>query len=74
MAGEVAPSKKKPRKPRAPGELLEIPDVADKLGLSVSWVQKAVAAGTIPYLRIGRAIRFDPAKLEQWIAAHAHVA
>ncbi len=36
------------------------------LSMSRHWVYKAVAAGTIPYRKIGAAIRFVPAEIRTW--------
>jgi excisionase family DNA binding protein len=42
---------------------------AEYLGLSISWVDKQVAAGKLPYLKFGASVRFDPAELRAWAAA-----
>lgn len=50
-------------------EALKIGEAAKRIGMSVSWLYKRVAEGTIPYLKIGRAVRFDVAQLEAFKAA-----
>ncbi len=40
--------------------LWTVPDVAGYLGVSVSWVYQHVAAGDLPYRRIGGLVRFFP--------------
>lgn len=39
-------------------------EVADYLRASRSWVYKAAEAGTLPSLRIGGLLRFDPAAVK----------
>lgn len=48
---------------------LKIDAAAKRIGMSVSWLRKATAAGTFPCFRIGRAVRYDSAQLEAWIKA-----
>jgi excisionase family DNA binding protein len=42
-------------------------DVARFLRLSRSWVYQASAAGTLPCVRIGAALRFHRAAIEAWL-------
>ena len=37
--------------------------------MSKHWVYRAVAAGIIPYRKIGAAIRFVPAEIKAWADA-----
>jgi excisionase family DNA binding protein len=37
------------------------------LGMSESWVYMAARAGTLPVIRLGRAVRFDPSSLRAWL-------
>lgn len=46
--------------------LWTVHEVAAYLRKSVSWVRQASAAGRIPTLRIGGAVRFDPAEIRAW--------
>ena len=46
--------------------LWTVHDVAEFLRMSRSWVNKRAADGTLPVLRIGRAIRFDPADVRRF--------
>ncbi len=39
---------------------------AEYLGVSTSWVYHRSAEGSIPCVRIGHALRFDPAALAAW--------
>ncbi len=45
--------------------------VASFLGVSKSWVYQAVAAGRLPCVRVGAAVRFDPAVIKAWVKGEA---
>jgi excisionase family DNA binding protein len=55
--------------PHAPaGEgLWTVADVAAFLKVSRSFVYQACAAKTLPHVRIGASLRFDPATLRAWV-------
>lgn len=44
-------------------------DVADHLGVSVSWVNKAVQTGSIPVRRAGKSLRFRLSEVDAWMEA-----
>jgi excisionase family DNA binding protein len=46
-------------------------DAAFVLGMSEAWVRKAVLRRRLPFLKIGRAIRFRQSDLDRWILAHS---
>ena len=48
-------------------ELWTKKDVAQYLGRSVSSVDHAVSARTIPYFKISRHVRFDPVAIRDWV-------
>ena len=50
--------------------LLKAPEVAKLLGLGRSKVFAMVAAGELPFIRIGRSVRVPREALEQWIRDH----
>ncbi|MGE4104960.1 MAG: helix-turn-helix domain-containing protein [Pirellulales bacterium] len=50
--------------------LLTVRDAAKALNLCERKIWSLVAGGELPTVRIGRAVRFDPADLRQWIEAH----
>jgi len=50
-------------------ELLTIEEAAQRIKMSVGYVRRAVAERRIAFHRIGRAIRFDPADLAEFIQA-----
>ncbi len=54
----------------APG-LMTVEQVADYLGLSTSYIRKAVHARTIPSLKIGSAVRFRRSDIDAWVDGFA---
>jgi excisionase family DNA binding protein len=49
--------------------LCDVKDVARLLKASVSWVYKAAEKGSLPCIRIGAMLRFEPAAIRTWLAA-----
>lgn len=50
---------------------LSVNEAARKLGLSVSWLNKARITGGGPaYLKLGRRVFYSIGDLEAWVAAH----
>lgn len=47
---------------------LTVDDVARRLRLSKGYVFAQVRAGKIPAIRLGRAVRFDPQELDNWLS------
>ena len=47
--------------------LLTYRELGKELSLSVRYLQKCVKQGSLPYIRFGRAIRFDPVKISEWV-------
>jgi excisionase family DNA binding protein len=54
-------------------QLLTIDQLAEQLNVSVRHVRRLVAERRVPYLKVGRLIRFDPAEIALWLddARHA---
>jgi excisionase family DNA binding protein len=48
-------------------ELLDMPAVAALMATSVRHVQRLVSERRIPYLKVGRFVRFDPAEVIAWL-------
>lgn len=48
-------------------KLLTRHEVAERLALSLASVDRLLASGRLPFLRIGGAIRFRPAAIDQWL-------
>jgi excisionase family DNA binding protein len=47
-------------------QLWNAAQAADYLGVSTSWIYHRSAEGSIPCVRVGHALRFDPAVLAAW--------
>ena len=47
--------------------LLDVGQVAEMLKISVATVRRWVLQGYIPYMKIGKAIRFSNSDIESWI-------
>lgn len=46
----------------------DVEDVARELGCSTRHVRRLVAENSIPYSKVGRLVRFLPAKIREWLA------
>ena len=49
------------------GALLDIAALAQRLGVTERFVRRLVDERRIPFLKIGKFIRFDPADIAAWI-------
>lgn len=49
-------------------ELLDIAQLAERLGVTERFVRRLVEERRIPFLKIGKFVRFDPADIDRWIA------
>jgi excisionase family DNA binding protein len=49
--------------------LLDIDGLADRLGVGERFVRRLVEERRIPYLKIGRLVRFDAREVEEWISS-----
>ena len=47
--------------------LIDLPAVAERLGVNHRHVRRLVAEGRIPVVKWGRLLRFDPADIEAWL-------
>jgi excisionase family DNA binding protein len=50
--------------------LLTAKQVADHLGVSVQFVRIRTMEKTIPHIKFGRAVRFEPEQIEEYIRKH----
>jgi excisionase family DNA binding protein len=48
-------------------QLLIIDQVAERPGITVRHVRRRVAERRLPYYKVGRLVRFDPAEIAQWL-------
>ena len=49
--------------------LLTLPEAADYLQVSKSWLYKRAEARDIPFYRVGRRLLFDPSELDSFVAS-----
>ena len=54
--------------------LLTIANLAETLQLTESAIRKFVLENSIPYIKIGGAVRFRPSEIEQWIESRRNKA
>ncbi len=47
--------------------LLRIPEVAEALGLGRTKIYELIAAGALPTIRVGRAVRVSVTALQKWV-------
>jgi len=47
---------------------------AERLGISERTMAKARSTGhpQIPYIKIGKTVRYDPVAVDAWLAKHSH--
>ena len=50
-------------------QLLDVATVAAMMATSVRHVRRLVNDRRIPYVKVGRFVRFDPVELKRWLAA-----
>ena len=48
-------------------QLLTIDQLAERLGTTVRHVRRLVAERRLPYYKVGRLVRFDPAEIKHWL-------
>jgi excisionase family DNA binding protein len=51
-------------------QLLTYKELGQSLSLSVRYLQKCVKQGNLEYVRFGRAIRFHPEVISNWVKQH----
>ncbi len=47
--------------------LLTIDELVERLGTSTRHVRRLIAAPRIPYLKVGKLVRFDPDEINRWL-------
>ena len=47
--------------------LLTIDQLAEQLGITVRHVRRLIAERRVPYLKVGKLVRFDPAEIAGWL-------
>ena len=54
----------------SPSSLVTSAEAADRLGCSERMVRKLVQTRQVPFVRVGRLVRFRPEDLDRYIEAH----
>lgn len=49
-------------------QLLNIDELAQRLGITARHVRRLVAEKRVPYYKVGRLVRFDEAEISVWLA------
>jgi excisionase family DNA binding protein len=52
-------------------KLLTYKELSDGLSLSIRYLQKCVKQGSLPCVRFGKAVRFDPSAIAEWVGKHS---
>ena len=47
--------------------LLTIDQLVERLGISTRHVRRLIAERRIPYLKVGKLVRFDPEEISRWL-------
>jgi excisionase family DNA binding protein len=53
-------------------QLLTIDQLAERLGVSIRHIRWLIAERRVPYLKVGRFVRFDPAEIAAWLDDARH--
>jgi len=48
--------------------LLDVSGLAERLGVTERFVRRLVAERRVPFLKLGKFVRFDPRDIESWLA------
>jgi len=51
----------------SPRPLMDLPGVAERLGVNHRHIRRLVAERRIPFLKWGHLLRFDPDEIETWL-------
>ena len=68
------PTRMGAHRPSRPGRrdsvyLLDIPGLAEHLGVTERFVRRLVDERRIPFLKIGKFVRFNPDEIADWVSA-----
>ena len=72
MRSSTYPSRQHPpvQTDESPVGLVDVGGTAERLGVTVRFVRRLVAERRIPYVKVGKFVRFDPVEVERWIDEH----
>lgn len=49
-------------------QLLKVQDLAQKLNVKESWIRCRLLKRQIPFIKIGRHVRFDENEIDRWLS------
>ena len=49
--------------------LIDVPALAVELGVTQRFIRRLVAEDRLPFLKIGKFVRFDPREIDEWVAS-----
>jgi excisionase family DNA binding protein len=52
-----------------PAVLLDVPKAAGRLGITERHLRELIYRREVPYVKVGRLVRFDPTDLAAWLEA-----
>lgn len=50
--------------------LLDVEAAASYLAVTPRWIRRAVTNKTVPYIKVGKLLRFDPDDLDRYLESH----
>ncbi len=56
--------------PSQPRALIDVPALAERLGMTQRFIRRLTAEDRVPFLKIGKFVRFDPREIDRWVDAH----
>ncbi len=48
-------------------QLLDVPGLANRLGVTERFIRRLIAERRVPFCKIGKFVRFDPVEIEAWL-------
>lgn len=48
-------------------QLIDVPTLAQQLGVTQRFIRRLTAEDRVPFLKIGKFVRFDPHEIDRWI-------
>lgn len=49
--------------------LIDVPALAERLGVTQRFIRRLTAEDRVPFLKIGKFVRFDPREIDHWVDA-----
>lgn len=48
-------------------QLIDVPTLAQRLGVTERFVRRLTSEDRVPFLKIGKFVRFDPMDIDRWV-------